>query len=78
MIMFLAIAQWGSFTLHSYGFFVAAAFGVGILWAMRRARQAGLPASPPLSLGQVISVTFFLSSTAMLLMLKPKTHGGVL
>jgi len=49
--MFPVIAQWNSFTLHSYGFFVAAAFLLGILWAMRRARQAGLPAFPFFEMG---------------------------
>ncbi len=49
--MFPVIAQWGSFTLYSYGLMVAAAFLSGIFWATRRARQAGLPAFPFFEMG---------------------------
>lgn len=34
--------QFGPFTLHSYGFFVAAGFLLGIGWSMREARARGL------------------------------------
>jgi len=49
--MFPVITQWDSFTLYSYGFFVAGAFLLGILWAMRRAGRAGLPTFPFFEMG---------------------------
>lgn len=44
--MLPVIAQWPSFTLYSYGIFVAAAFFIGIFWAIRRGARAGLPGLP--------------------------------
>jgi len=49
--MFPVIVQWGSFKLHSYGLFLAAAFLGGIFWATRRARRAGLPIFPFFEMG---------------------------
>jgi len=49
--MFPVLAQWDSFKLYSYGLFVVTAFLIGILWAVRRARGAGLAAFPFFELG---------------------------
>ncbi len=41
--MFPVAARLGSFTIYSYGIFLAAAFFAAILWTAHRARRAGLP-----------------------------------
>ncbi len=41
--MFPVVARLGSFTIYSYGIFLAVAFFAGILWTARRASRAGLP-----------------------------------
>ncbi len=49
--MFPVAARLGSFTIYSYGIFLAAAFFAGILWTAHRARRAGLPGFSFVELG---------------------------
>lgn len=66
--MFPQLLQLGSFSLHSYGLLVAAAFLVGLLLASRLAHRSGLDPDLVANLGIYVAVAAILGAKLFLLL----------
>ncbi len=66
--MLPVVGRIGSFTIYSYGIFLAAAFFAAILWTSRRAARAGLPGYSFFEIGVYGGLTCVLGSRLLYVM----------
>lgn len=68
---FLLGMQFGPFTLHAYGLFIATAFLLGISWSMREARARGLDPDLLSDLGFYIILGSILGARILYVLINP-------